>query len=141
VQPDAVLTGSLARPAVTSQGDAVRVNASDFSALVTVSGPEVPGEGLPDQTPATTCTFTITLSAATADAPIDIADFTAIDHLGQIYRVAPVAEAGPVPATLAPGQTATLTLRTVMPTGEGLLRWAPDGQHVLASWDFEVETD
>ena len=75
----------------------MQVNAADFSALVTVVGPEVPGQGLPVETPATTCTFTITLSGATAAVPIDIADFTAIDHLGQIYPVAPVPEAGPAP--------------------------------------------
>jgi hypothetical protein len=35
----------------------------------------------------------------------------------------------------------TFELRAVMPTGEGLMRWAPDAQQIVASWDFVVEND
>ena len=76
-----------------------------------------------------------------AGARSDAADFTAIDHLGTVYRP-PSCRASPSrrPA-LRPGQTATFELRAVMPTGEGLMRWAPGGPEIVASWDFEVEND
>ncbi len=53
---DAVLTGAAARPALTNQGDPAKVVTPHWSVLAVVSGPEVPGEGLPYQAPATTCT-------------------------------------------------------------------------------------
>jgi hypothetical protein len=28
-----------------------------------------------------------------------------------------------------------------MPTGEGLMRCAPDGNNIVAKWDFQVEND
>ncbi len=32
-------------------------------------------------------------------------------------------------------------LRAVEAPGEGLMRWAPDGTHIVAKWDFVVEND
>jgi hypothetical protein len=55
---DALLSGTARKPALTSQGDPVRVVTSSWSAIAVVSGPEVPGEGLPYQAPTTTCTWT-----------------------------------------------------------------------------------
>lgn len=106
-----------------------------------VSGPMVPGEGLPYQSRTTTCTWTVTLSGATKNVPISIPDFSTLDHLGAVYHVALVAGQPAPPAVLAPGRTVTFELRAVMPTGEGLMRWAPSGQQIVASWDFEVEND
>jgi hypothetical protein len=140
VRPDSVLVGTASRPALTTEGDGVQVRLADASVLASVDGPVVPGEGLPFQTPATTCTWTVTLSAASAAVPITIADFTTLDHLGVVYHPALVPGQAPPPATIAPHQKITFELRTVMPTGEGLLRWAP-GQQLVASWDFEVEND
>jgi hypothetical protein len=141
IDPDGVLTGATARPALTTEGDAVMVRLADASIRATVDGPEVPGEGLPYQTPATTCTWTVTLSGATSTVPIVIGDFSTLDHLGVVYHVATVPGQPAPPAALAPGQTASFELRTVMPTGEGLMRWAPDGGPIVAEWDFEVEND
>jgi hypothetical protein len=140
-QPDSVLTGSAARPALTTEGDGVRVSLPGAAVLATVSGPVVPGEGLPFQAPATTCTWTVTLSDASADVAIVVADFSTLDHLGVVYQVNTVPGMAAPPAMMVPGQTATFMLRAVMPTGEGLLRWAPGGQNIVASWDFEVEND
>ncbi len=42
---------------------------------------------------------------------------------------------------LLPGQSLTFQIRSLMPVGEGLLRWAPDGDHVIAKWDYQVEND
>jgi hypothetical protein len=141
VRPDSVLDATIERPALTSQGDGVNVHLPLGSVLVTVSGPEVPGEGLPYDAPTSTCTWTVTLTHATADVPITVANFTAIDHFGALYQPSLVAGQPPPPAVLHPGATVTFELRATMAVGEGLMRWAPDGTHVVASWDFEVETD
>jgi hypothetical protein len=138
---DRVLEGSAAHPALTTEGDQIRIGRGKSAALVTVTGPEVPGEGLPYQATATTCTWTITITSGSAPVPIDIADFSTIDHLGAVYRPAPVAGQPAPPATLAAHATTTFELRGVMLVGEGLMRWAPDGHHIVGEWDFEVEND
>jgi hypothetical protein len=140
IAPDSILTGSAASPALTVEGDSVKVEVDDASAIALVTGPVVPGEGLPFQAAATTCTWTVTLSGATAKIPIAVSDFSALDHLGVVYQVTAVPGSAGPPADLGPGQTATFELRTVMPSGEGLMRWAPAGEQV-AAWDFEVEND
>ena len=140
IRPDSVLTGTAAKPALTTEGDSVRVNLAAASVLATVSGPVVPGEGLPYQAPTTPCTWTVTLTGARAPVPIDAAAFTTVDHLGVTYHPALVPGRTPPPATVGPGEKVTFELRAVMPTGEGLLRWAPQ-RKIVAAWDFEVETD
>jgi hypothetical protein len=138
---DSVLTGTAARPALTSQGDAVRVRTAHWSVLITVTGPQVPGEGLPFQARADTCTWTVTMSGATGTVPITTADFTAIDDQNNVYKPALVRGRPGPPAELKPGQKVTFELRAVEATGEGLMRWAPDGTHIVAKWDFVVEND
>jgi hypothetical protein len=140
IDPDSVLIGTAAKPALTTEGDAVDVRLTGGSVRATVSGPEVPGEGLPYEPESTTCTWKITLTAATAPVPIRPADFTSIDHLGHVFRPALVKGQPVPPAELAPGKTVTFELRTMEAVGEGLMRWAPEGK-ILASWDFTVEND
>jgi hypothetical protein len=140
-QPDGVLTGSADRPALTVQGEAVKAVLGNGTILANVTGPEVPGQGLPYATPATTCTWTVTLSAATTSVPIRLQNFTTLDHLGHVYNMSAVPGQAAPPPIVAPGQTVTFELRTVMIVGEGLMRWSPDGSHIVASWDFEVEND
>lgn len=139
--PDSALTGTVARPAITSEGDQVVARVGGRSVVVTVTGPAVPGEGLPYQARATTCTWTVTLAHATGPIRLAARDWTTLDHLGTVYRTAYVPGRRRPPAVLRPGQRVTFELRTVMETGEGLMRWAPDGVHIVAKWDFEVETD
>ena len=69
------------------------------------------------------------------------AGFTSLDHLGKAYHPALVPGQPKPPATIKPGQTVTFELRVVMVVGEGLMRYAPDGTHIAASWDFVVEND
>jgi hypothetical protein len=114
---------------------------SHWSVVAVVSGPEVPGEGLPYQAPSTTCTWTVTLSKATTRVPLAAADFDSIDDRGQVFHPTSVAGQPAPPASVAPGQTVRFELRAAEPVGEGLLRWAPDGHHVVAKWDFVVEND
>lgn len=140
-QVDTVLTGTTTRPALTVEGDAVDVVTPQGTATVTVAGPEVPGSGLPYQTPSTTCTWTVTMAKADGPIPITLAGFTSLDHLGKAYHPALVPGQPKPPATIKPGQTVTFELRVVMVVGEGLMRYAPDGTHIAASWDFVVEND
>jgi hypothetical protein len=123
----------------------VKVVTPSWSALVTVSGPEVPGEGLPYQTPATTCTWAVTVSALKGSVSISAASFDSIDHSGHVYRPALVPGQAAPPSVLPAGATSSFELRAAEPVGEGLMRglmrWAPSGGQVVAKWDFVVEND
>ncbi len=138
---DQTESGSVAHPGLTVEGDLVRVRTPSFSALVVVNGPVVPGEGLPVIQRFTTCTWTISLSQVHGSVPISVDDFDSIDHLQTVYKLALVPGQPPVPAALSTGQSLNFKVRAVMPTGEGLVRWAPDGDHIVAKWDFQVEND
>jgi hypothetical protein len=138
---DTVLTGTVQRPALTSQGDVVRGKTSRWSVLVTVTGPQVPGQGLPYQAAATTCTWVVTMSGATAPVAIAVPDFTSIDGAGHVYRPALVPGQPRPPAVLRPGQKASFEIRAVEAVGEGLMRWAPDDRNIVAKWDFVAEND
>jgi hypothetical protein len=138
---DSVLTGTAQRPALANEGDAVRVKTPGFSVLATVTGPQVPGEGLPFQASADTCTWVVTLSGATGSVPISAADFTAIDDQNNVYKPAFVPGQPKPPTVLKPGQEVSFELRAVEATGEGLMRWAPDAHDIVAKWDFVVEND
>ncbi|HML00476.1 MAG TPA: hypothetical protein VK428_09825, partial [Acidimicrobiales bacterium] len=46
-----------------------------------------------------------------------------------------------MPSLLTTGQKASFQIRAVMPVGEGLMRWAPDGNDIVAKWDYQVEND
>jgi hypothetical protein len=138
---DATLVGTAKRPALTSQGDAVRVVTPHGSVIAVVTGPEVPGEGLPYQGPSTTCTWTVSLSHATAPIEVSAADFDSINDAGAVFHPAVVPGTAAPPNTLEPGQTVSFELRAAETVGEGLMRWAPDGKHIAAKWDFVVEND
>ena len=138
---DRTVVGTVADPALTVEGDYVEVRTPSFSTLAVVNGPVVPGEGLPVQQRFTTCTWTISLSHVKGSVPISIADFDSIDHTQTIYKPTLVPGQSPLPRTLHAGQDLTFKIRSVMPVGEGLLRWAPDGQNIVAKWDYQVEND
>jgi hypothetical protein len=138
---DGTLTSTAGRPALASEGEAVKVELAHSRVLMTIAGPVVPGEGLPFQAAATTCTWTVTMSGATRPVRIAAADFTSIDHLGAVYRTHFVAGQPKPPGVLKPGQQVRFELRAVELVGEGLMRWSPDGHTIAASWDFEVEND
>ncbi len=138
---DIALTGTVRRPALTNQGDAVEVQTPHWSVLVTVTGPQVPGEGLPYQAPATTATWVVSMSVATGLVPISASDFTSIDDTNHVYRPYFVPGRPRPPKILRPGRTVSFELRAVEATGEGLMRWAPDGWNIVAKWDYVVEND
>jgi hypothetical protein len=138
---DALETGTAAKPALVSQGDPVKIVTPHWSVVAVVSGPEVPGEGLPYQADTTTCTWIVTLSQATGDVPVSAAEFTSVDDRGAVYRPTLVPGQAAPPATLRPGQQATFELRAGEAVGEGLMRWSPVGGRIVAKWDFVVEND
>lgn len=137
-----VVTATPAHPWLAIQGDTVKVVLADVHVLATAAGPSVPEIGhfpLPRTTP---CTFTVTLADASGPVPIKQADFATIDELGRLHslRLRRMG-GGPVPAELRPGQTVTLQLSTVLPTGEGRFMWAPVTGRPVVQWDFDVEID
>jgi hypothetical protein len=138
---DAALTGTMARPAFTVEGLAVNVNTHAFKVSITVSGPVVPGEGLPYQPPATTCTWTVTMKGATANVPLSLTDFHAVNHLGSYVVPGLVPGERRPPSILHPGQVLAFQLRAYQLVGQGTMQWAPDHRHVVAIWDYEVEND
>jgi hypothetical protein len=138
---DQPLVGTMAKPALQVEGLPVEVRTSAFNVSITVSGPVVPGEGLPEQPAATTCTWTVTMTDATGDVPVSIADFHSVDHLGAVFLMGLVPGESPPPAVLHRGQTLTFQLRAYELVGEGMMQWAPDHEHVVAYWDYTVEND
>jgi hypothetical protein len=46
-----------------------------------------------------------------------------------------------MPTSVSTSQQATFQLRAVVPTGESLVRWAPNGYNVIAKWDNQVEDE
>jgi hypothetical protein len=138
---DAVLTGTYARPALQVEGLPVKVETSAFRVRITVSGPVVPGEGLPNQPTATTCTWTVTMKDANANVPVSVSDFHSVDHLGSVFLMGLVPGEHAPPRVLHPGQVITFKLRAYELVGEGMMQWAPDHRHVAADWDYTVEND
>jgi hypothetical protein len=138
---DATLVGTEAKPALQVEGLPIEVKTHAFDVRVTVAGPVVPGQGLPYQQPATTSTWTVTMKDATADVPVSLADFHAVDHLGHVSVPALVPGAPHPPRVLHPGQTLTFQMRAYELVGQGTMQWAPDHRHVVGNWDYTVEND
>jgi hypothetical protein len=46
-----------------------------------------------------------------------------------------------VPRVVKPGQTVMLTVKAVLPTGAGQVRWRPETGPPISSKDFDVEID
>jgi hypothetical protein len=138
---DQVLIGTMSKPALQIEGLPVAVTTNAFHVRVTVSGPIVPGEGLPNQPSGTTCTWTVTMKDASANVPISLADFHSVDHLGAVFLLGLVPGEHALPGVLHPGQSLTFQLRAYELVGEGTMQWAPDHRHVVANWDYTVEND
>lgn len=136
------VVASAAHPWLAVEGDTVSVRLAHARAMVTAVGPSVPEEGkfpVPRTTP---CTFTVTFTAASGAVPLSASAFTILDELGQLHapRVT-AAGGGDPPRFVAAGRSVSLTVRDVLPTGNGQLRWTPVGAKPTVSWDFDVEID
>jgi hypothetical protein len=137
-----VVQASAAHPWLAIEGDSVSVHLARGQVLATTVGPDVPQEGQFPVPATTPCSFTVTFTRASGAIPLRPAAFTILDELGHLHhpQVTPQG-GGPLPARVAPGQTVTIIVRGVLPTGSGTLRWAPATAKPVVSWDFDVEID
>jgi hypothetical protein len=136
------VVASESHPWLAIEGDTVAVHLTHGHVLATAVGPSVPEEGQ-FPVPATTPTsFRLTLTAASGTIPIAASDFTIMDELGQLHHPRVTIDgAGRLPWRVSPRRTLTITLKDVLPVGDGQLRWTPQGTRPIVSWDFDVEID
>jgi len=134
------LVGTYSDPVITVAGGDVRVKTPRFSALVVVNGPLVPGEGYSYQPQFVVATWTVHIWDVNGDISLSAADFDSIDHVGTEFHLLPP-QGTTMPRSVSTGQQVTFQLRGVVPIGEDLLRWAPNGNNIVAKWDNQVEND
>lgn len=137
--PAGTAHGSAAAPALSYAGSPVVVALDQGTVTANVQGPTYPA-GTTVGAIEVTCTFTVVLSGASATVAVDSARFDVLDHQGTVHALRP-APGQAVPTSLQAGQTLTLDLVATVPSGEGLLRYSPDGTHPVAAWDYVTETD
>lgn len=138
---DAPLQGSFTHPALQVQGLPVRVVTSAFTADVKVSGPTVPGAGLPYQNDAVVCTWTVTMHDIHGTVPVLLQDFHSVDHLGSTFQMTYAPYTQRPPTVLHAGQSTTFKLRAYELIGEGMMQWSPNHRQLVAMWDYTVEND
>jgi hypothetical protein len=137
-----VVQAGAAHPWLAIEGDAVSVHLTGGQVMATAVGPAVPEDGQFPVPATSPCSFTITFTRAAGSVPLRPAAFTILDELGGLHHPRVTARGGgPVPAVVAAGQTATLIVSAVLPTGSGTLHWAPETAKPIVSWDFDVEID
>jgi hypothetical protein len=139
---DRPIPASPRHPVLVIQGDSVAVRLPRGRAVVTAVGPRVPDEGRGPVPTISPCTFVVTLTAGSGSVPIAAQAFTLVDDQHRIHHPRVRAANGePLPSTLPPHTTLSLSLYAVLPAGDGGLEWAPDGGRAVAAWDFVAETD
>lgn len=139
---DHLVTATAAHPKLAVQGDTVRVELAHGQADTTIVGPRVPEEGKFPVPATSPCSFTVTLTRVSGDVPLHARDFTILAENSHLYRPRVSGpHGGPVPSVVRPGETVTLTLKAVLPTGGGQVRWRPASGPPISSWDFDVEID
>jgi hypothetical protein len=131
--------GSAADPAMSYAGSPVTVALDHGTVTADVQGPTFPA-GTKVGSTELACTFAVQLSDASQTVALGTARFDVLDHQGTVHALQP-APGQTLPASLEPGQTLTLDLVATLPSGEGLLRYSPDGTHPVAAWDYVTETD
>jgi hypothetical protein len=137
-----IVHASAAHPRLGIEGDTFLVQVGQAHAMATAVGPEVPAQGQFPVPATTPCTFLLTFTRATGVIPLTPHAFTVLDELGQLHYLKISAQGGGrAPSMLRPGQTLTLVMKAVLPTGSGTLRWSPGRTRPLVSWDFDVEID
>ncbi|MFZ0091673.1 MAG: hypothetical protein WAL63_19375 [Solirubrobacteraceae bacterium] len=137
-----IVTATPAHPWLAIEGDTVRVELAAGATMMTSVGPQVPEEGqfpVPQTTP---CRFVVTFAAVHGSIPLSRRAFSFLSEHGHgtAARVA-LRGGGRLPSRITSGAPVTLSVSARLPTGNGELRWAPDGTAPVASWDFDVEID
>lgn len=139
---DHLVTATRAHPKLAVQGDSIRVDLAHGQVDTTVVGPVVPEEGKFPVPPTSPCSFTITLTHVTGNVPLSAGAFTILAENGRLYRPRVLGpHGGPVPRDVKPGHPVLLTVKAVLPTGGGQVRWTPETGAPIGSWDFDVEID
>jgi hypothetical protein len=139
---DRTVHASNAHPALAIQGDSVAVALTHGRVLATTVGPNVPREGRVPVPATSPSTFTVTFTAASGVVPLSPAAFTIVDELGHVHHPSVTATGGGAPPQrILPGRTLSVTVHSVIPTGNGRLIWAPDQGRPIAEWDFDLEID
>jgi hypothetical protein len=133
---------STAHPWLAIEGDTVAVALVHGAVRVITVGPNVPEDGQFPVPRTTRCSFEVTFTSASGVVPVRSNAFTILDELGALHRPRVTgSDGGPVPRRVLPGQSVTLTLSAVLPTGARTVRWTPIGTTPLVGWDFDVEID
>lgn len=78
---------------------------------------------------------------ATADVPVSLRDFHAVNQFGASTVPTLVPGGHAPPSVLRPGRVISFQLRAYQLVGQGTMQWAPDHRHPVAIWDYEVEND
>jgi hypothetical protein len=136
-----VVEASAGHPQLGVEGDTMSVVLPNGRALATVVGPYDTTQGQYPPPETTPCTFILTLDQVSGTVPIEPADFTLVDELGHLYHPTVTLDGAPLPTTAPGGRVLTVKASHVMPTGSGMIRWAPGGGEPIASWDFSIEVD
>jgi hypothetical protein len=136
------LHSSFSHPVLTLQGESLSISLPAARLLVTATGPAVPEIGHTPVPATSPVTFTVTLTRASTPISLRRSRWVLVDENHQIHHPRVTApDGGPPPTQLRPGQTISIKLHSVLPTGDGGLEWRPDGTRVIAGWDFNVEID
>ncbi len=136
---EGVAHGSPSNPAMSFAGSPVIVTLDGAEITVNVEGPSYPADTkLGDDRVA--CTFTVTLRSASTDLDLRAARFDLLDHSGAVHPLKSI-KGTSIPRTLRPGQTVQVRLTTTVPSGEGFVRFYPEGSEATAGWDYVAETD
>ena len=137
-----VVHASAAHPWLAIEGDTVAVALAHGAVKAIAIGPNVPEDGKFPVPKTTRCSFEVTFTRASGVVPLESRAFTILDELGALHhpRVSG-RDGGPVPSRVLPGQSVTLTVSAVLPTGAGTVRWTPSGRTPVVGWDFDVEID
>ncbi len=137
-----VVSATVAHPALSIQGDTVRLVLPGGGALATAVGPNVPDSIQGTSALHTPATFDLTFSGVHGSVPIARDTFEIIDEQGVIHQPAVTVQGGGAPPASVPaGVPFTLVLSTNLPAGSGALRYMPQRSHWLIAWEFDVETD
>jgi hypothetical protein len=136
------LSSNVSHPVLTIQGESLSISLSGARLLVTAVGPVVPEIGNTPVPATSPVTFTVTFTHVSAPVSLRRSAWVLVDENHQIHHPRVTAlDGGPPPTQLRAGQTLSIKLHSVLPTGDGGLEWRPDGARVVAGWDFNVEID
>ena len=135
-----IVQASAAHPWLAIEGDTVSVRLARGRTLATAVGPAIQWRGRFPVPATTPCAFTITFTATSGEVPVRDGVLTIVDEYGHVHHPRVTAtHGGSPPARVAAGRPVSLTVRDVLPTGNGQLRWAPGTARPVVSWDFDVE--